>query len=446
MKRAATVDMTQGGLFVKMLLFALPLAISSALQLLFNAVDVAVVGHFVGSQGQAAVGCNGPVVGMVVNMFVGVSIGTTVVISMAMGRQDSGRIHRAVHTSMVIAMAGGLFFLLLGLAVSRPLLAWMNTPADVMDGALLYLRVYCLGLPFIVVFNFGAAVLRCVGDTTRPLYALVASGLLNCALNLFFVLALGWGVASVAAATVISNVVASALVWRFLAAETGPLRLEWRALGVSKPEAREVMRIGVPAGVQSVVFAISNIVIQAALNRFGYAAVAGTAVAMNYDSLSYVVVMAFCQAAVTFISQNYGAGEYGRCRRAYLIAMGLAVAASGAMALSVWHWRDPFNAIFTPDAAVAAYAVIRMDYTTRWHFMICSYEVSAAALRGLGYSTPPAVITIVGTCLLRLAWVYTVCRRFTSFETLILVYLVSWAVTGASMVLLWFLTQRRLLR
>lgn len=436
------MDMLHGKLFGKLLLFALPLAASSILQQLFNAVDVAVVGQFASSQEQAAVGCNGPVINLLINLFVGVSVGTNVAIANYIGQEHKERIHAAVHTSMVAAIVSGVLLLGAGMLAARSLLVWMDTPAEVLGYAVTYLRIYFWGMPFIMVYNFGAAILRSMGDTKRPLYCLVVSGVINAGLNMFLVIVFHLGAAGVAIATVISNVVSAAMVWRFLSHEAEPVRLSARELRVSVPELLRILQIGVPAGIQGMVFSIANVFVQSALNSLGTNAVAGSAVALNYEYFTYFVVAAFNQATVTFTSQNYGAKQYGRCKKIFWLCMAASVLATGAMSLVFVAGRGFFASFFTPDPAVAAFAKTRMLHTLSLSFICASYEIGGAALRGVGYSMMPALITIFGTCVVRIWWIYTVFARVGSFEILMDVYPLTWFLTGGAVLAAYFILRR----
>lgn len=338
---ARKMDMLNGSLADKLLLFAIPLAASSILQQLFNAVDVAVVGHFATNPAEAtaAVGCNGPVINLIINLFVGISVGANVVVSNFIGAQDKENANRAVHTAMTLALISGVFLLFLALLISRPMLSAMNTPEAVLPYALQYLRIYALGMPFIMAYNFGAAILRSIGDTKRPLLCLVLSGVINAALNLFLVIVFHLDVAGVAIATVISNVISSVMIWSFLMHEKSEIRLELGRLCLDRRDLSRILRIGVPAGLQSMVFSLSNVIIQSVLNSFGTQAVAGSAVALNYENFSYFVVSSFTQATVTFTSQNYGAGNYERCRKVFRLCITMAMAA--AFPGADWAVRDP---------------------------------------------------------------------------------------------------------
>ena len=324
-RETVRMDMLHGSLLNKILLFALPLAASSILQQLFNSVDVAVVGKFASSQALAAVGSNGSVISLMINLFVGISVGASVVIANYIGQKNQRGIKNAIHTVSVVTLTSGILLLAIGLFSARPILEMMDTPDDVLDLAVLYLRIYFLGMPFFMIYNFGAAILRSMGDTKRPLYCLVIAGLINTALNLLLVIVFKMSVAGVAIATVVSNMFCAGMVIYILLHEQEPFRLEIKDIKISRPELRKMLQIGIPAGVQGMVFSIANVFIQAATNRFGSNAIAGSAAALTYEYYCYFVVNAFSQAAVTFISQNYGAGQIERCKKVFRQTMLLSV-------------------------------------------------------------------------------------------------------------------------
>ena len=437
------IDMLSGSLLNKIFLFAVPLALSSILQQLFNSVDVAVVGHFANSQAQAAVGCNGPIINLIINLFIGISVGTNVVIANYIGGREKEKIKDAVHTSMVVAAISGMILLVLGVVIARPVLILMDTPEDVLEYAVLYLRIFSLGMPFIMIYNFGAAILRSVGDTKRPLYCLILSGLINAGLNLFLVIVFHLDVAGVAIATVISNVISASMVWYFLMKENGPIRLSFRKLKISKTELEKTLRIGMPAGLQGMVFSIANVCIQTALNGYGSDAVAGSAVALNFEYFTYFVIGAFNQTAVTFTSQNFGAAQYERCRKVYRCCIASSILITGGMSLIFLLGRGFFVSLFTTDPDVTGFAVIRMLYVLSFIPLASTYEIGGASLRGLGYSMTPAVLTVFGTCLFRLVWIYTVCRIFTDFRILMIVYPISWLITGASVLAAYYIIRKK---
>lgn len=439
------MDMLSGSIADKILFFALPLAASSILQQLFNSADVAVVGHFASepAAATAAVGCNGPVINLIINLFVGVSVGANVVVSAFIGARNTEKVGKAVHTAMTVAAASGIFLLFLCLAVAEPILTAMNTPEAVLPYAVEYLRIYALGMPFIMLYNFGAAILRSVGDTKRPLYCLVLSGIINCLLNLFFVIVLHLDVAGVAIATVLSNVVSSVMVIIFLIRERSEIRLDIRRLGISKGELKRILSIGLPAGLQSMVFSLSNVIIQSVLNGFGTSAVAGSAVALNFDNFSYFVVSAFTQATVTFTSQNFGAGNYGRCRRIFRISMMLSLLFSALLSWTFLLGRGIFTPLFSSEPEVLEYAEQRMMIILSLYFLVSTYEISGAALRGLGHSLLPALLTVFGTCVFRLFWAYTICRIYHRFDVLMSVYPISWMITGTAVLIAYAIVRKK---
>lgn len=442
------VDVLNGRLVTSLIMFALPIAASSILQQLFNSVDVAVVGHFATNKAQAtaAVGCNNSVINLIVNLFVGISVGANVIVSGYIGRKDKEGANKAVHTAMTVAAVSGILLLFVGLAVSRPLLELMNTPEDVLPYAVQYLRIYSLGLPVIMLYNFGSAILRCIGDTKRPLYCLILSGCINAVLNMFLVIVFHLDVAGVAIATVISNAISAALVLCFLIHEKSEVHLDLRKLGFNRADLKRILRIGVPAGIQSMVFSISNVIIQSVLNGFGTNAVAGSAVALTYENLGYFMISAFSQTSVTFTSQNFGAGQYRRCIKIFHLCFLFSVISDMILCWTFYFGRVPFVAIFTDNPDVAKYAYMRMMIVLLVHFLISTYESGGAALRGMGYSMTPAVLTVFGTCVLRLLWAYTVCRIWPRFEVLMLVYPISWIITGSSVQIAYFSIRRKAFR
>ena len=422
--------MLHGGLLRKILVFALPLFLSGILQQSFNSVDIAIVGRWVGREALAAVGNNGMVISLIINLFVGISVGANVVIANYIGQNDEKGIRRAICTSALIAVCSGALLLFVGLAVAAPLLRWLDTPADVLELAVLYLRIFSLGLPFMMIYNFGSAILRSMGDTRRPFYTLVISGIINAALNLLLVIVFDMGVAGVAVATVIANAVNAAMIVYFLSHEKMPFRLEWKGLKFHAVELRKILQIGIPAGVQGMVFSISNVFILASINSFGADAAAGSSAALNYEYYCYFAISAFAQAAVAFTSQNYGARQYGRCRQTFRNSLLLSVIFCAAMNLLIGWQREAFIGIFSIDPEVIRFATIRVEYVLMFQFIACSYEISGAVLRGLGYSMTPTVLTIFGTCIFRLAWVWWITRYGGNFADLMTVYPVSWTITG----------------
>lgn len=442
---ANSIDMTGGGhLTRKIIMFALPLMASGIVQQSFNSVDVAVVGHFVGAHALAAVGANGPVIGLIVNLFIGISIGANVVIANYLGQQNQRDVGRAVHTAAVIALTGGILLLLLGLTIAGPMLEMLDTPEEIIGDASIYLRIYALGFPGMLVYNFASAILRSVGDTRRPFYWLVIGGIINVCLNMFFVIVLGMGVSGVAIATVVANYISAAGVTAVLIRDRGHVQLHVRQIRVWRTQLDKILKIGVPAGVQGMVFSISNVFIQSAINGFGAAAIAGSAAAINYEMYCYFVLSAFVQAVVAFMSQNYGAGNYDRCRKVYWRCLLMGAGTCATLNLLIAFFWQPCVSLFTSNPEAAHYAMERIFSVLVFQSIASSYEVSGGALRALGYSMTPTVITILGTCVVRVGWVWT--AHFTSFENLLHVYPVTWTLTGIAVLIAWFHVASKRLR
>ena len=435
--------MLNGPLAGPIILFALPLALSSMLQQLFNAADTAVVGRFASSQAMAAVGSNSSVINLVVALFVGLSVGTNVVIASLIGRGRKEEIPTAVHTAVVVALISGVLLLFVGIGIARPMLTLMNTPEDVLDLAVLYLRIYFLGMPFIMLYNFGAAILRSKGDSTRPVYALICGGVLNVLLNLLLVIVFHLHVIGVASATVTSNVVSSFLVMWFLLHEEDEFRLNPKNLQIHRGYLMQMIRIGLPAGLQGVVFSLSNTVIQSGVNSFGSSASAGSAAALNFEIIAYYIVNSFNQATVTFTSQNYAAGKYDRVKKVFRLAILFTVIGAGTLDFLFIAGRHFTLSLFTTDPEVFKYAVIRFTHILAFQWMVSSYEISGSAMRGMGYSMTPTVITIFGTCVFRIFWVLTLFPRHRDFGFLLYVYPASWLITGSLVLFAYFLVCRK---
>lgn len=439
MPNAATVqrpsnkmDMLHGSLWNKILLFALPLAAGGMMQQLFNAADAAVVGQFVGSEALAAVGSNVSLIGLFINMFMGLSGGANVIIALYIGQGEPAKVSRAVHTTMLVAVISGVSLLAAGVSFAPKMLEIMNSPEDVIDLATLYLRIYFLGMPFAMVYNFGAAILRSIGDTRRPLCILTAAGVINVALNLMLVVWFQMSVAGVAIATVVSQMASAAAVVFFLLREGEPITLRTRELAIHKTELIHMLRIGIPAGLQGMMFSISNATIQSTVNTFGASAVAGSSASLYLEIINFFLLNGFVQAAMTFTSQNFGAQKFDRCRRVFKITMIYGMVIPELLGLILFFGRRFFIGLYTSDEQVMSFAFVRLAVTVLPIFM-SFYEVIAATIRGLGRSLTPAVIILCGTCLFRLFWVFAVISRVHDYLTLLIVYPISWTITCAIM-------------
>ena len=438
-----SIDMTSGALWNKILLFALPLAASSILQQLFNSVDTAVVGRFASSQALAAVGSNSSLISLMINLFIGISLGSNVVIARYIGEKSEKNIHAAIHTAILVAIISGFFVMIAGQFIAKPVLLLMGTPEDVIDLAVLYLRIYLLGMPFIMLYDFGSSILRSTGDSRRPLYCLIVAGVINTLLNLVLVIVFRLGVSGVAIATVISNIVSSSMVIYILTHESEPIKLELRQLKISVKELKKILVIGIPAGLQGMMFSIANVCIQSTINSFGSSAVAGSAAALNYEFFAYFLVNAFAQAAVTFTSQNYGAKDLERCKRAFRISLVTGMALTLVMSFIFVGATDFFAGIYTNDPVAIKYAIIRMKHVTLLECLTGVYEISGGALRGMGHSLLPALLTVIGSCGFRVVWLYTVFKVVPTFTMLMNVYPVTWVITGTMVMTSYLIIRKR---
>lgn len=442
---ANTIDMTGGGnLTRKILMFAMPLIASGVLQQSFNACDVAVVGRFVGPHALASVGANGPVIGLMVNLFIGISVGANVVIANYIGQRNRAGVQRAVQTSALMAVAGGLLMLVLGLTVAVPILEILETPTNIIDDAAGYLRIFALGFPAMMIYNFASAILRSVGDTRRPFYWLVIGGVVNVCLNLFLVLCCGLGVHGVAIATVIANFVSAAGLTAILIREKSDVHLDCRSLRFWRPQLVKILQIGVPAGVQGMVFALSNLFIQSAINTFGSDAVAGSAASITFEMYCYFVITSFVQSAVAFMSQNYGAGNYRRCMTVYYMCLVLGMCSCAFFNILIWLYHEQCIELFTSAPAAMAYAATRIKVVLAFQWIAVLYEVGAGAMRSVGYSLTPTLIIVFGTCVGRIIFVSV--GVYHTFGQLLVIYPVSWLFTAVVMTLAWAMVARRTLR
>ncbi len=437
------IDMLHGPLLGKIMIFSLPLAASMMLQQLFNSADVAVVGRFDSPQAMAAVGSNGAAINLMVNLFVGLSIGANVVVARCIGRNETSKIRDAIHTSITLALISGVLLLIWGLAIAKPILTIMNTPEDIIDLAVVYFRIYFLGMPFIMLYNFGSAILRSKGDSKRPLWSLGIGGVINVILNLIFVIGFRLSVVGVALATVISNIVSAMMIMYYLIHEEEPFNFRLRDLSLRREYFTQILKIGLPAGIQGMLFSISNVTIQTAINSLGSYASAGSAAALNFDFLTYYVVAAFTQAAVTFTSQNFGAGSYDRCRKVFACTMGSGLFFTGLACLICAVWKTEILSLYTVTPEVLHYAEVRMIHAVAFLWLCNIYEVSGGCLRGMGYSMLPSIIVLLGCCVLRIVWVYTVFAWQNDFAVLMDVYPVSWIITGAVTMIAYWIMRRK---
>lgn len=430
-KRSLAIDILNGPMWEKILRYALPVAATGILGQLFNASDIAIVGNF--AEGDtvaavAAVGANGPVIGLLLNIFIGIALGANVVIANAIGRGDSDTVSRAVHTSIVAAVLGGIIVGLLGQLVAEPVLSMLQVPEDVFPLALKYMRIYLLGLPVIFLYNFEAAIFRSAGDTKTPLVALALSGVLNVILNLFFVVVLNKTVDGVAIATVLANVVSSVVLLRrllrselFIHVEFKDLRIDWKILW-------RILKIGVPAGIQGAVFSLSNIVVQSAINSLGKVTMAASSAAFNVEIMAYYILNSFGQACTTFVGQNYGAGQIDRCRKALKLCLIESVIATACAVCIALLSGKYLIALFNNDPEVIRLGMVRLKFIFMSYIFSTIYDCMSGYMRGFGISLTPALLTIFGVCGTRIIWIYTVFPASQTFETIMQVYPISLAI------------------
>ncbi|MDE6040916.1 MAG: MATE family efflux transporter [Muribaculaceae bacterium] len=438
------IDMLSGPIGGRMLMFALPLVASGILQQSFNSVDFAVAGRFAGPEALAAVGSNGPVIALLVNLFMGLSVGVNVVIANNIGQHNSDGVRKSTATAAMVALVCGLFMLLLTQLIAPHILRLLDTPAEVLDQAIVYLRIFGLSLPFLMIYNVGSAILRSVGDTRRPFYSLVISGLANVGFNLLFVVGMDMGVAGVAWGTFIASVINAALIVWWLTHEESDIRLDLANIRAYSSELQKIINIGLPAGIQGTVFAVSNVFVISAINSFGAAAVAGSAAAVTYEFYCYLVIAAFNQTVVAFVGQNYGAGNYERCRRIFRLGFTMAFCSTIVLNIIIGINGSYCMIPFTTDPDVIHYGMIRLSTALMFQFIAVYYEIAASAMRGLGVSMLPALITIFGTCLIRIPWVVWFPADGT-FAQLLSVYPITWTVTTILMACAYIRTTRRLL-
>ena len=426
------MDMCSGPILRKMLMFALPLMLSSILQLLFNAADIVVVGKFAGDNSLAAVGSNTALINLLTNLFIGLSIGANVVAARHYGAKAWDDLRRTVHTAMLLSMLSGALLLVLGVIGAEQMLIWMQTPEEVLPLATVYLRIYFLGMISTMVYNFGSALLRAVGDTKRPLYFLLCAGIINVILNLLFVIGFQMDVMGVAIATVISETVSALLVLRCLVKEKGGIHLELRAMRIDRKKMLQILRIGLLAGFQGVVFALSNVVIQSSVNIFGNIVVAGNSAAANLEGFVYMAMNAFYQTTLSFVSQNYGAGEQKRINRIVLLGEACVIVTGTLLGNMVVFFGNDLLQIYSNNPEVIAAGMVRLHYISMIYALCGIMDVMVGALRGIGYSIMPMIVSIVGVCVLRLIWLATVFQipEFHKIETVYLSYPVTWILTS----------------
>ncbi len=445
-KKIYEFDMVLGPILHNMLLFTIPLMCSSILQLLFNAADIVVVGRFAGDNSLAAVGSNSSLINLMTNVFMGLSVGGNVLAARDFGAGSEEELSKTVHTAMLLSILSGIILTVAGVIFAPQLLIIMNTPENILPLAALYLRIYFIGMTAMMLYNFGSALLRSIGDTKRPLYYLMTAGIINVVLNLIFVVKLQMDVAGVALATVISQCISALLVVRCMMKEQGGIRLVPKKLRIHKDKFRQIVRVGLPAGFQGMVFSLSNVVIQSSVNIFGEIVVAGNSAAMNLEGFVYVAMNAFHQAAISFTSQNMGAGKRERIGRILLIAEGCVIVTGASLGWLMYGFGRPLLHIYTDSPAVVEAGMVRMTIILLPYALCGMMDVAVGVLRGIGFSLAPMVISLLGACGLRLVWIATVFQvpQLHHISTVYISYPITWAVTLLAQLLLYFYAQKRL--
>jgi putative MATE family efflux protein len=442
--RSRDIDMCSGPIFKNILIFALPIMAMNILQLLFNAADMAVVGKFSGSRALAAVGATGSLINLLVNVFLGLSVGTSVIVAQDYGAERHADVSRSVHTSLAISLIGGLIISVVGFILCKPLLAMMGTPDDIIDLSLLYMRIYFVGVPASMVYNFGAGILRAVGNSRHPMYYLTIAGIANVILNMFFIVVLNMSVDGVAWATVISQYLSMVLILLCLYRSNGAIRFMPRSLKVHKDKLKAILRVGIPAGMQSLLFSISNVLIQSAVNSFGSTMVAASSASGNVEGFVGTTMNAYYNAAITFTSQNMGAKKYERIDTIAKVCTALVFATWIILSGTTLVFGKSLLSFFTSEPEVIALGIKRLKIMMVAYFTCGIMNVYPGLTRGMGYSILPMLSTLIGACLMRILWVYTVFAWYPTMTMLFVCYPVTWGLAGIGQVASFFYARQQI--
>lgn len=441
-----TMDMCNGPLLKKIILFAIPLMLSGVLQLLFNAADVIVVGRFTGNEALAAVGSTSSLINLLINLFVGVSVGANVLLGKHIGARDEESASKTVHTAVTFSLVVGIAMIFVGFFLSRPLLELMGTPEDVINLSVLYMRIYFVGMPAFMFYNFGAALLRAVGDTKRPLYFLTLAGIINVIFNLIFVIVFHMGVAGVALATIISEGISAFLVFLCLKGADGVLHLDHRSLSFHKDVAIQMMKIGLPAGLQGCIFSVSNVLIQSSVNSFGSIAMAGNTASANLEGFVYNAMNSLYQTSLSFTSQNMGAKKYKRVDKILIECLVIVMIVGIVMGGGAYLIGTSLLSIYSSDPQVISYGLLRMSLICVPYFLCGMMDVFVGSLRGIGYSVMPMLVSLTGACLFRIVWIFTIFAANRSLFVLYFSYPVSWALTATAHLICYMIVRKKVFK
>ena len=442
--RSYQVDMCNGPIFKKLIIFAIPLILSGCLQLLFNAADIIVVGRFTGSQALAAVGSTSALINLLVNLFIGISVGANVVLGKYIGARDDENASKTVHTAIFISIVGGIFMIFIGFFFSKPLLELMATPEDVIDLSSLYMRIYFVGMPFFMLYNFGAAILRSIGDTKRPLYFLLISGIINVVFNLFFVIVFHMGVAGVALATMISEGISAGLILLCLKHMDGPLHFELKNMRFHKDLALKMLEVGLPAGLQGIIFSISNVLIQSSVNSFGSVVMAGNTAASNIEGFVYTSMNAVYQTSLSFTSQNFGAKKFDRIDKILIECLGIVTLVGLVLGQGAYFFGQQLLSIYTNDRHVIQYGIERLSVISATYCLCGMMDTLVGSLRGVGYSILPMLVSLTGVCVFRVVWIFTVFKSLHTQFSLYVSYPISWTITIIAHLICFLVVRKRI--
>ena len=443
-RKSYEIDMCNGPLFGKILLFTLPLMRSGILQLLFNAADVVVVGQFAGNEALAAVGSTGALTNLLVNLFIGLSVGANVLVARYYGARQEEEVSRTVHTAVLISVIGGIFLAAIGIAAARPLLIMMDTPKNVIEHSVLYMRIFFLGMPVMLLFNFGSAILRAIGDTRRPLFYLSIAGVINVILNLGFVILFHMGVAGVAMATVISQCISATLIVRCLMRSEGCFQLQLEKLHMDWDKFSKIAAIGLPAGIQGSLFSISNVLIQSSVNSFGSVAMAGNTAGSNVEGFVYTAMNSVHQTAVSFTGQNLGGKRYDRINKILIECLLFVTAIGLIMGNGAVFFGKQILSLYSSDPAVISYGLQRITIICTTYFICGIMDVLVGSIRGLGYAVMPMIVSLLGACALRVVWIYTIFQWNRTLRTLYISYPVTWTVTALAHIICFMVVRKKL--
>lgn len=438
------IDMCNGSLFPKIIRCALPLMATSLLQLLYNAVDIIVVGRYVGETALAAVGSTSSLINLIVNVFIGFSVGTSIVVAQNIGAKDNKKVSDACHTSVLFSILAGILLAVVGNIVCRPLLVLMGSPENVIDQATLYMKIYFLGMPAFMLTTYGSALMRTVGDTKRPLYYFSISGILNVVLNLIFVIQFNMGVAGVAVATIISQYVSAVFILMALTRTDGHIKIYLNDLRIAKDSLISIIKKGLPVGFQSMIFSGSNVIIQSSVNSFGSAVMAGSSAAANIEGFLYAAQNTFSYVATSFAGQNFGAKNYKRIDQTLMICMSIVFVIGLTLSVLVSAFGNNLLNIYAPGNADAIfYGMVRIRYVQLLYFLCGIMEVFVGTIRGIGSSVTPMITSILGVCGIRIMWIFTVFAHNKTLETLFISYPISWAATSLILLIAYFIIRKK---